>query len=169
MAHNIGKDLAMADIRHEDLKDWGEMFRAGKLHLVCVASGGLTICDTAACSIGGMNQMDEVWPITRKVNELGETGTFWPRFPLTVLPLFKWDRSGSRICDEQDFLVRSFERVLSINRDLVKLRTMFIDCNGWGCTYNYREAVRAAESVLRDAQDIDVIYFLPDGNWYGGK
>ncbi len=70
---------------------WADLFKNKSLHVVCVAVGGLTTCDLAASTIGGMKQEGEVWPLTKKVNRLGETGTFWPRLPLTVVPLPSWE------------------------------------------------------------------------------
>ena len=66
-------------IHREEPEDWPELFRERRLHVVCVAAGGLTTCDFCASTIGGMHQEAEVWPLTRRVNAVGETGTFWPR------------------------------------------------------------------------------------------
>ena len=150
----------MATIYHQELQDWGDKFKAKEIHLVCVATGGLTTCDCAASTIGGMNQEREVWPLTKKVNRAGETGTFYPRFPLTVVPLLKWE--DRPLADDSDgFLRRSFEDVAKANRDYIKLTTLYIDLNGWGSEYPYEEALRIAEEVLAGENSIETIYFAP--------
>lgn len=35
----------MATIHEGSPAEWPELFKQGKLHVVCVASGGLTTCD----------------------------------------------------------------------------------------------------------------------------
>lgn len=150
----------MPIIQDQELKDWGDKFKAKKIHLVCVASGGLTTCDCAASTIGGMNQEGEVWPLTKKANRAGEAGTFYPRFPLTVVPVLECE--DRKMPDDTDrFLRKSFEDVAKANRDYIKLDTLYIDLNGWGCDYPFDRARQIAEEVLADDPDIQTIYFAP--------
>lgn len=142
------------------IDNWCDKFEAKEIHLVCVATGGLTICDFAASTIGGMNQEREVWPLTKKVNGTGETGTFYPRFSLTVVPLLKWEDRPTPD-DPEDFLKRSFEDVAKANRDYIKLRTLYIDLNGYGSDYPFDDARRIAEIVLAAEPSIETIYFAP--------
>lgn len=104
--------------------------------------------------------MREVWPLTEKVNRIGETGTFHPRFPLTVVPLLKWN--GRPMPKDTDyFLRRSFQDVAKANRDYIRLKTLYIDLNGWSCDYPFDDARRIAETVLSAEPSIEAIYFAP--------
>ena len=150
----------MATIHDKELDNWGDKFRAKEIHLVCVATGGLTTCDCAASTIGGMNQEREVWPLTKKVNRVGETGTFHPRFPLTVVPLPRWE-DRPEPDDTDEFLRRSFEDVAKANRDYIGLKTLYIDLNGWGSDYPFEQARKIAEEVLSEDPIIKTIYFAP--------
>lgn len=150
----------MTTIIDQELDHWPDKFKAKAIHLVCVATGGLTTCDCAASTIGGMNQEREVWPLTKKVNRLGETGTFYPRFPLTVVPLLKWE-DRPEPSDTDDFLRRSFQDVLKANRDYIKLKTLYIDLNGWGSDYPFDRARQIAEEVLSGDPGIETVYFAP--------
>lgn len=150
----------MATIIGGELSNWTEEFKAKRLHFVCVATGGLTACDFAASTIGGMNQEREVWPLTKKVNRMGETGTFWPRLALTVVPLPEWEgRSAAE--DIDGFLRRCFEDVAKANRDYVKASSLYIDLNGWGSAYDFRRARRIAADVLGQEAGIATICFAP--------
>ena len=150
----------MANIHDHDLKDWPDKFKAKTIHLVCVAAGGLTTCDFAASTLGGMKQESEVWPLTKKVNRLGETGTFWPKFPLTVIPLLSWeDRPAPKDVDE--FLRSVFRDVAKANRDHIKLGGMYGDLIGWDTPFDYARARRIAEEVLKNETSITEIHFAP--------
>jgi hypothetical protein len=150
----------MPTIHDQEIDNWCNKFKAKEIHLVCVAAGGLTTCDCAASTIGGMNQQREVWPLTKKVNRTGETGTFHPSIPLTVVPLLKWEDRPTPD-DPDDFLWRSFQDVAKANRDYIKLKTLYIDLNGWGSAYPFDDARRIAETVLAAEPSIDHIYFAP--------
>ncbi len=154
------KEVPMTTIFDQELDKWTDKFKAKEIHFVCIATGGLTACDFAASTIGGMNQEREVWPLTIKVNRQGETGTFYPRLPLTVVPLLKWkDRPVPT--DTDDFLRRSFRDVLKANCDYIKLKTLFIDLNGWGSDYLFDRARQIAEEILSGDPGIETIYFAP--------
>ena len=148
----------MVTIHDKELEDWDKKFMAKEIHLVCVASGGFTICDCAASTVGGMKQMEEVWPLTDRVNQTGETGTFYPRLPLTVVPLLK-GKGRPESMDTHDFLRRSFEDVAKVNREHIKSKTFYIDLNGWSSYYPFDAARRMAEEVLCRDSDIETIYF----------
>lgn len=150
----------MATIHYKDIDNWCDKFKAKEIHLVCIAAGGLTTCDCAASTIGGMNQENEVWPLTKKVNRIGETGTFHPRFPLTVVPLLEWEDRPKPV-DTDDFLTRSFQDVAKANREYIKLKTLYIDLNGWGSAYPFYRAREIAERVLATESSIETIYFAP--------
>ncbi len=94
--------------------DWIAAFKSREIHFVCVANGGLTNCDLAAVDIGGMDRHEEVWPLTQRVNDLGETGTFHPRLSMTVVPLISWGRRN-RPDNIEEFLQKSFEDVAEVN------------------------------------------------------
>ncbi|QCS49245.1 hypothetical protein FEK30_07245 [Picosynechococcus sp. PCC 11901] len=150
----------MTTIVDQELDKWPDKFKAKEIHLVCIATGGLTTCDCAASTIGGMSQEREVWPLTKRVNRQGETGTFYPRFPLTVVPLLKWE-DRPEPTDIGDFLRRSFRDVLKANRDYIKLKTLYIDLNGWGSYYPFDQARQIAEEILSGDPGIETIYFAP--------
>ncbi|MEI6809611.1 MAG: hypothetical protein WCN95_12895, partial [bacterium] len=128
--------------------------------LVCVAAGGLTTCDFAASTLGGMRQEEEVWPLTKKVNRLGEVGTFWPKFPLTVIPQLNWEKRPAPV-DVEEFLGRIFRDVAVVNRDSIKLGEMYVDLNGWGAPEDYARAKKIAEGVLKNEASITAIFFAP--------
>ena len=148
----------MATIIDQHIENWTERFKAGEIHLVCVAVGGLTTCDTAA-SLAGLDQQT-VWPLTEKVNHLGETGTFWPKCPLTVLPLPTWEDRPAP-ADLDAFLRKCFADVAEANAKYVKLPTLYIDLNGWGFDYDFYKARRIAEEVLGAEPGVETLYFAP--------
>lgn len=150
----------MAIIHDKELDNWCDKFKAKEIHLVCVATGGLTTCDCAASTIGGMDQHGEVWPLTKRVNRLGETGTFYPRLPLTVVPLLQWEERPSP-ADSDDYLRRCFADVAKANRDYIKCSTLYIDLNGWGSDYPFEQARRIVEDVLAAESNIEMICFAP--------
>ena len=151
----------MTTIYNQELAGWPDRFRAKTIHLVCVAAGGLTTCDCAASTIGGMNQEGEVWPLTKRVNREGETGTFWPRFPLTVVPQLKWETRQAPQ-DKAQFLRRCFADVAKANRDHVKLGIMYVDLNPYGGDYDFKRARTIAEEVLKSESSINEIYFATE-------
>lgn len=145
--------------RHEGApRDWVERFKSGALHLVCVASGGLTTCDFAASTVGGMRQEQEVWPLTRRVNHLAETRTFWPRLPLTVVPQTSWE--GRAAPEDLDaFYRRVFDDVAEVNRNRVKLPDLFVDLNPYGGQFDRDAALPIAWDVLSCERTIVNIWF----------
>ena len=150
----------MAVFHDRILRGWEDRFEAGELHMVCLAIGGLTFCDCAACSLGGMNKNDEVWPLTKRVNRLGETGTFHPRLALTVVPLLSWeDRSVPG--DVDSFLRKSFEDVAEAQREYIQLDTMFVHLGGREDAYPITRALEIAKEVLCDEESLETIYFAP--------
>jgi hypothetical protein len=137
---------------------WHDGFKKNELHLVCVATGGLSTCDCAASVIGKMNQREEVWPLTRQVNQLGETGTFYTRFPLSVVPLPSWE-DRQMPDDLEGFLRKSFQDVAVANRDYIKQKVLVIDLNGWGSFYPFELARKIAAEVLSSESSIESVYF----------
>ncbi|SFG28278.1 hypothetical protein [Pontibacter chinhatensis] len=55
-----------------------------KLHIVCAAMNGLTFYNVFADRAGLGPVADEM---TKKVNQNNETGTFWPKAALSIIPL----------------------------------------------------------------------------------
>jgi len=151
----------MTEIKNQRLENWAEKFKAGEIHLVCLAIGGLTICDSAAYRIGGMDQKREVWPLTRRVNRLGETGTFHPNLPLTVVPLLSWEDRPARD-DVDGFLRTCFEDVAKANREYIKLDTLYVNLSGRPNEYPVEYANRIAAEVLELEASIETIYFEPN-------
>lgn len=148
----------MAIIFNGEPKNWPDLFKGKELHVVCVAAGGLTTCDFAASTVGGMKQEAEVWPLTKKVNSLGETGTFWPQLPLTVVPTPIWEgRAAPNNLGE--FYRQAFVDVAKANREYIKLDNLFVDLNGYGVNYDYDIARPIAETVLSTESIIKKIYF----------
>lgn len=141
--------------------EWEGLFRSRSLHVVCVASGGLTMCDLAAATIGGMRQEDEVWPLTKQVNRLGETGTFWPRLSLTVVPQTKWETRGAP-SDLAAFLRKCFLDVAEANRLHIKLPDVFVDLNPYGGAFSMRDAVPIAREVLSREATIVNLWFASE-------
>lgn len=151
----------MATILDQELDNWSDKFKEKQIHLVCVAAKGLTTCDCAATAVGGIDGMTVAAAIT-KVNQLGETGTLWPRLPMTIIPLLQCEERKSPDEDDIDeFLRRSFQDVAKANREYIKSRVLYIDLNGWGSGYDYRRARRIAGEVLANEQTIDAVYFAP--------
>lgn len=150
----------MATVHEHELEDWPDKFKKKEIHLVCIANGGLTPCDFAASTLGGMNQELEVWPLTKRVNRIGETGTFWPKLSMTVIPLLKW--AGREAPNDSDAFLRIiFQDVAKANRDYIKLGLLYVDLNGWGNSNDYSQARRIAEEILKDEPSITDIYFAP--------
>lgn len=148
----------MTELHEGEPPGWVERFKSGSLHLVCVASGGLTTCDFAASTIGGMRQDEEVWPLTKRVNRLGETGTFWPRLPLTVVPQTTWEgRSDPE--DSEVFLRKCFWDVAEANRLHVKLVDVFVDLNPYGGQFDMEKASPIAREVLSRESSILNLWF----------
>lgn len=153
----------MAVIHQGEPRDWTDLFKQGSLHLVCVASGGLTTCDFAASTIGGMRQEQEVWPLTKKVNRLGETGTFWPRLPLTVVPQTSWEQRA-RPDDINAFLRKNFLDVAEANRLHVKLPDLYVDLNPYGGKFEMAKALPIAREILSLENSIKNVWFLGELN-----
>lgn len=148
----------MVVIHDGGLSDWIERFKSRTLHFVCVASSGLTPCDFTASTLGGMRQEDDVRPLTRRVNRKGETGTFWPKLPLTVVPQISWE--GRQAPHDIDgFLRQCFEDVAKANREYVKLPEMFIDLNPCGGRFDMDRAMAVAREVLSREESISNIWF----------
>ncbi len=150
----------MATFHDHELEDWHDKFKKKEIHLVCVANGGLTTCDFAASTLGGMKQESEVWPLTKRVNRIGETGTFWPELAMTVIPLLKWEGRPAPN-DTEAFLKSVFLDVAKANREYIKLGVLYIDLNGWGNSSDYALARRIAGEVLINEPSITDIYFAP--------
>jgi len=133
---------------------WPDLFKQGKLHVVCVAAGGFTTCDFVASTLGGMKQEQEVWPLTQLVNQKREVGTFWPRMALTVLPQLSDDRDADLI--DIYVLERYFADVAEVNREYIKLPDVLVDLNSylkWGNLQKpndarYKRAISVAVRVL---------------------
>lgn len=115
----------MTEIFENEPQDWTVQFKQKKIHFVCVAAGGLTMCDFAASTLGHMKQEQEVWALTKRINTLGETGTFWPRLPLTVLPQTTWESRYSE--GDESFFKKCMQDVATANRDHVKLMDMYLN------------------------------------------
>ena len=148
----------MVIINDKEPESWVDKFKAKEIHLVCIATGGLTTCDFAASTIGGMDQESEVWPLTKEVNRVGETGTFYPRLPLTVIPLLSWD-DRTEPTEVDEFLRRSFEDVAKANREYIQLKALYVDLNGWGSDYPFKRAREISEEILSKEPTIKEIYF----------
>ncbi len=148
----------MAVLHEGEPEHWVEQFKSGSLHLVCVASGGLTTCDFAASTVGGMRQEQEVWPLTKRVNRLGEVGTFWPRLALTVVPQTSWEER----CAPEDigaFLKRCFEDVAEANRLHIKLPDVFVDLNPYGGQFDLEKALPIARDILSHEGTVRSLWF----------
>lgn len=148
----------MVTIINNAPKGWPDLFKTKSLHVVCVATGGLTTCDFVASTLGGMKQELEVWPLTKQVNHTGETGTFWPRFPLTVIPLTKWEKRDET-SDLESFYRRSFTDVAKANREYIKLPEMFIELSGCERGIDVQTARKIAEEVLSKETTIQTLFF----------
>ena len=150
-----------AIISDKGLENVADAFKQQRVHVVCVAAGGLTMCDFFASTLGGLNQREEVWPLTREANDLGKPRTFWPRLSLTAIPLPEWEERHQAE-DIEAFYRGSFEEVARINREEVNLGTMHIDLNGWGSWYHFKLARQVAERVLDMEPSIQQIHFEPE-------
>jgi hypothetical protein len=148
----------MAVIHKGTPKDWIERFKSFSLHVVCVASGGLTTCDFAASTIGGMKQEQEVWPLTKRVNQLGETGTFWPRLPLTVVPQTAFN-GRPPIENIDDFLRNCFLDVAEANRLHIKQSDVYVDLNPYGGRFEMEKALLIARQILSQESSIQNLWF----------
>jgi hypothetical protein len=148
----------MATLHEGEPQDWVEKFKDGSLHLVCVAAGGLTTCDFAASTVGGMRQEQEVWPLTKRVNRLGETGTFWPRFPLTVVPQTSWEGRPAPE-DINAFLRKCFFDAAEANRLHIKLPDVFVDLNPYGGQFEIVKALPIAREILSRENSISNLWF----------
>jgi len=119
------------------------------------------MCDHFATFVGKLDQSEEVWPLTREVNELGLPRSFWPRLPLTAIPLPEWD-GRPQANDIEAFYAGCFEEVARFNREEINLGTIHIDLNGWGFRYHFRLARQVAERVLDMEPLIQQIHFVPE-------
>lgn len=151
----------MTTLHKGEPPNWVERFKNGSLHLVCVASGGLTACDFAASTIGVMRQQEEVWPLTYRVNEMGETGTFWPRLSLTVVPQMAWE-TRKKPEDLENFFRTCFLDVAKANRLYVKQADVFVDLNSGGGYFDTRIALPIAREILMNESSIKNLWFIPE-------
>lgn len=137
---------------------WVDKYKNNTLHLVCAASLGRTMCDLAASRIGRMKQTQEVWPLTMRVNIHGETGTFWPLLPLTVVPQLSWPGRHAPV-NLDEFLLKCFLDVAEANRDLVRLPDLFVDLNPYGGDFDKESAMPIARDTLAQEGSIKNIWF----------
>jgi hypothetical protein len=151
----------MATIVEKGLESVAEELKCQRAHVVCVAAGGMTMCDHFASFVGKLDQREEVWPLTREVNELGLPRSFWPRLSLTAIPLPEWD-GRPQTQDIEAFYMGCFEEVARINREEINLSTMHIDLNGWGFRYHFKLARQVAERVLKLEPSLIQIHFEPE-------
>ena len=140
--------------------------------MICVAAGGLTSCDYAAATVCGMDQREEVWPVTLKANETGTTATFFPRLTLTVIPQITWEKRP-KPADEDTFLKARFQEVAQINLEIIRSKTLYVDFNGLNpdCFFAsarkyaeealFQKARRVGEETLSAFQEIEEIFFAP--------
>lgn len=162
----------MPSIYNNEPENWCDRFKAKEIHVICVAAGGLTSCDYAAATIGGMNQRQEVWPITLKANEAGTATTFFPQLTLSAIPQIIWEKRP-KPADEEVFLREQFQEVAQINRKIIGSKTLYVDLNGLNpdCFFAsarrsaeealIRKARHIAEETLSSFQEIEEIFFAP--------
>jgi len=151
----------VATIVDQGLENVAEELKQQRVHVVCVAAGGLTMCDHFASFVGKLDKREDVWPLTRVVNELGLPRSFWPRLSLTAIPLPEWD-GRPQPEDIEAFYVECFEDVARINREEINLGTIHLDLNSWGFRYHFKLARRVAEKVLNREPSIQRIHFEPE-------
>jgi hypothetical protein len=105
-----------------------------------------------------MRQEQEVWPLTKRVNTVGETGTFWPRLPLTVLPQTTWQ--GRAAAEDADtFLRKCFVDVAEANRLHIRLPDVFVDLNPYSGQFDPGRALPIAREVLSQDSTIVNLWF----------
>ena len=162
----------MTSIYDSEPEDWRTRLKAQEIHMICVAAGGLTSCDHAAATVCGLDQREEIWPVTLKANEAGTTATFFPRLTLTVIPQIIWN-NRPKPADEDAFLKERFQEVAQINCEIIRSNTLYVDLNGLNpdCFFEsarrYAEealllkARRIAEESLSASQEIEEIFFAP--------
>ncbi len=131
------------------------------VHFVAVAIGGLTPADAGIRTYFPEMSQPDIWKYYDRVNDLGETGTFYPRFPVTVVPLTRWENrvvSGN----PRDFLERCFRDVIKANDDYIKVKTILVHL-GSATGYGYPEAlaINVASSVFSDSFSADTVYLHP--------
>jgi len=141
--------------------DWIEKFKRSSIHFVCVASGGLTACDFVASTVGGMLQEQEVWPLTKRINRLGETGTFWPRLTLTAVPQFSFETRHAPE-DLDSFLESIFTDVVRANNTYIKLPDLYVDLNNYGGHFDFSMALPIARQVLSNDHSISRVWFADE-------
>jgi len=151
----------MAEILDHGLNNVAEELKQQRVHVVCVAAGGLTMCDHFASIVGKLDQRKQVWPVTIEANELGQPRTFWPRLAVTAVPLPEWE-GRTQASNIEEFYRECFVEVARINREEINLGTMHLDLNGWGSRYHFKLARQVAERVLTLEQSIQQIYFEPE-------
>ena len=148
----------MIEIIEENPKDHAELFKNEILHVVCMADGGLTMCDFFASTIGGMNQQDEVWPLTKEINKKGEVGTFWPKMPLTIIPKTSWE--GRKENNLEGFFIKCFQDVAESNREYVQLKSMYLTINEYD-TEERMIALIQAKKILSNSAAIEKLWISP--------
>ena len=151
----------MTEIIDQGLENVAEELKQQRVHVVCVAAGGLTMVDHFATYVGKLDQREEVWPVTLESNQLGVPRTFWPRLSLTAVPLPEWEKRCHAPDIEHIYRV-CFEGVAKINRNDIRISILHIDLNGWGSRYHFKLARQVAETILSQEDTIQQIYFEPE-------
>lgn len=122
-----------------------ELFKENKVHVVCPANGGLTFCDTYAMS-KGMKQ-DDVWKLTKHVNDKNEVGTFYPNLSLTVIPLEVWNsRKESNL---EDFYNKHLRDVFDAHNNYIKCEYIHFILNDSPRNIKDSIAYKELEKILK--------------------
>lgn len=148
---NVYKKIKLHKGLPEDLY---ERYLAKSIHLVCIAQTGLTCCSLYAEHIGGVSHT-ELEQMVARVNKLNETGTFWPRLPLTIIPEIDSFSPYHREDSHDDLIRTYFVDVVTANQNHIKSTDIALDIHGYP-----NESIEIAIRALSEDPNIENIWYL---------
>lgn len=124
------------------------------VHVICPATNGLTVFNAYVCALGGMPS-EEATEHVNRVNVKNETGTLFPRFNMTIIPLSSYE--GRDDFNDEEIMKKYIADCFEAELKYIKSnRILFIFEQAGGF-----DNVLAAKVLLKYWSDteIDVEYF----------
>jgi hypothetical protein len=106
---NLNRNLSDSKVT-EDL-------RKGKIHIVCVAVNALTFFNAIAVqSLGISSELATLW--CKEVNEKNETGTLYPKFNITLIPVPNYENRND--WDNETIMIKHIKDAFLANSKYIK-------------------------------------------------
>jgi hypothetical protein len=155
-------------LQHEDDSiNFIELLKRQECHLVSIAMPGFT-CASAYIQFAGGFEVKEAYHFMRIVNEKAETGTFYPKLNLTLLPSPAASYRGFDLSTYQlgeypvDHVVHHLLDAFEANSRCIKSKTMYFDFRNLCVSERYYvDCLIEAVSRLDDQTLPEIVTWLP--------